>query len=480
MTTDLDPNLDRRLHESQDVTSQLADKLEPRLLRSSQMVKRAKTPEVPEPCKYYTCWKPYPENADFELDEDYIKFSRWIANILGQSGPLYALYYKPRVSAVIFAVDKTYPHPERLLGEHRWKEFLLNPDKSEAELKSQIFYCTYSTEREVQKDGWKEIPIQDDFFNRGGRFTKVLYPAPHWCAVPSENMTEKPLCRPLPHLQVPKPSQASKSVPKQRPVVGSSDWAQIRDKNANSKSAPPPIGVIGGHTGSQNKVPAAAKGKGAKTGGTLTQTSFPPLRSPASPAGNASSPTSAPRATSAHSVWANKPPNVKSATSPLPAPSSTPHLAWKTKQSTSRTGQRPRSSSSSSRHSGGCDTISAASSAPSSPSSPARGTTINLDVSEYNDDDEEITEETYHEDWETASAYQPSEASAPAVSVGKNAANRWEYPPFLAAIERGEEEVAKPAEETNLWANTAIISPITSSAAAAEAHAKKLNEVVVG
>ena len=97
MTTDLDPNLDRRLHESQDVTSQLADKLEPRLLRSSQMVKRAKTPEVPEPCKYYTCWKPYPENADFELDEDYIKFSRWIANILGQSGPLYALYYKPRV-----------------------------------------------------------------------------------------------------------------------------------------------------------------------------------------------------------------------------------------------------------------------------------------------------------------------------------------------------------------------------------------------
>jgi hypothetical protein len=62
-------------------------------------------------------------------------------------------FQRLQVSAVIFAVDKTYPHPERLLGEHRWKEFLLNPDKSEAELKSQIFYCTYSTEREVQKDG---------------------------------------------------------------------------------------------------------------------------------------------------------------------------------------------------------------------------------------------------------------------------------------------------------------------------------------
>ena len=54
---------------------------------------------------------------------------------------------------MVFSVDKTYPHPERLLGEHRWNEFLLNPDQFEVELKSQIFYCTYSTEREVQKDG---------------------------------------------------------------------------------------------------------------------------------------------------------------------------------------------------------------------------------------------------------------------------------------------------------------------------------------
>ena len=101
--------------------------------------------------------------------------------------------------------------------------------------------------------------------------------------------------------------------------------------------------------------------------------------------------------------------------------------------------------------------------------------TVNLDATAYDDDDEE---ETYPEDWETASAYQPSEASAPAVRVGTNKPSGWAYPPFLAAIERGEEEIAKPAEKTNLWANAAIISPSTGSAAAAEVHAKKSNEVV--
>lgn len=99
--------------------------------------------------------------------------------------------------------------------------------------------------------------------------------------------------------------------------------------------------------------------------------------------------------------------------------------------------------------------------------------TVNLDIAEYDDEDDE-----YYEDWETASAYQPSEASAPAVRVGTNKSNKWEYPPFLAAIERGEEEIAKPTEKTNLWADAAIISPSTGSAAAAEAHAKKSNDVV--
>ncbi len=101
----------------------------------------------------------------------------------------------------------------------------------------------------------------------------------------------------------------------------------------------------------------------------------------------------------------------------------------------------------------------------------------NIDVTEYdydNDYDEEITEETYHEDWETASAYQPSEVSAPAVHIGKKGgSNRWEY--FVSAIE---EEEGEPAVQENLWENVAVISPSTGSKAAAEAHAKEANEII--
>lgn len=81
-------------------------------------------------------------------------------------------------------MDKSYARPERLLGEHRWDEFLRKPDKSEAGYKSQIFYCTYKTDRELQKDGmctaspssfsifnelgWKCVPVEDYFFKNWG------------------------------------------------------------------------------------------------------------------------------------------------------------------------------------------------------------------------------------------------------------------------------------------------------------------------
>ncbi|KAM6503188.1 hypothetical protein JOM56_000131 [Amanita muscaria] len=150
------------------------------------MVKRAKTPEANEEAKYYTCWSPYPNNPDFELSEHYIQFSRWIANILEDSNALHSLYYKPKHGMVVFAVDKSYRRTERLLGEHRWSEFLKKPKNGEQTLVSKIFYSTFSTDREVQKDGalfvlppspfyvdlqlpgWKCIFVEEYFFLNWG------------------------------------------------------------------------------------------------------------------------------------------------------------------------------------------------------------------------------------------------------------------------------------------------------------------------
>ena len=54
---------------------------------------------------------------------------------------------------VLLEIDKAYPGHERLLGEHRWIEFLKNPRADEKERISQIFYCLYDTGRAAQKDG---------------------------------------------------------------------------------------------------------------------------------------------------------------------------------------------------------------------------------------------------------------------------------------------------------------------------------------
>jgi len=53
---------------------------------------------------------------------------------------------------VIIEVDRDYPHFDRILGEHRWSEFLRNLSDDEKERVTQVFYCTYHTGRMVQKN----------------------------------------------------------------------------------------------------------------------------------------------------------------------------------------------------------------------------------------------------------------------------------------------------------------------------------------
>jgi len=54
---------------------------------------------------------------------------------------------------VILEIEKSYKGFDSLLGEHRWNEFLSNPSDEERNCVSQVFYCLYKTDREVQKDG---------------------------------------------------------------------------------------------------------------------------------------------------------------------------------------------------------------------------------------------------------------------------------------------------------------------------------------
>ncbi|KAJ7247174.1 hypothetical protein B0H12DRAFT_1125480 [Mycena haematopus] len=197
------------------------------------MVKRIPTPEPgdDEP-KYFTVVQPYPLNANWELPHDYITCGRWIAGCIGPS-PFYAIFYKPSARGqILLEIEREYAEPERLLGEHRWSEFLKNPNAEEAGRVSQIFYCTYSTGRQAQKDGWKRINVADSWFTKWNPVNPVIanpYPPTVWCPPPPEDMTNKRMCRPLP-VSI-KPPPAPKSAP--APVVpGSATWAQ-------QKAAPP-------------------------------------------------------------------------------------------------------------------------------------------------------------------------------------------------------------------------------------------------
>ncbi|KAJ7469325.1 hypothetical protein B0H11DRAFT_2043963 [Mycena galericulata] len=201
------------------------------------MPKRIPTPEPgdDEP-KYFTVVQPYPLNANWELPNDYITFGRWIAGCIGPE-PFFALFYKPSARGqVLLEINRDYPHPERLLGEHRWSEFLRKPSPEEAGRVSQIFYCVYSTGRQAQKDGWKRINVADSWFKNWSPVNPVImnpYPATSWCPLPAEDRTNKPMCRPLPvSIKPPPPPKAAPA-----PVVpGSATW--VTSKGAPSQNTP--------------------------------------------------------------------------------------------------------------------------------------------------------------------------------------------------------------------------------------------------
>ncbi|KAI0669447.1 hypothetical protein C8Q78DRAFT_977057, partial [Trametes maxima] len=65
--------------------------------------------------------------------------------------------------SVIVEVDESFPDFKRVLGEHKWGEFLVEP-KDEGGFVSKVFYCTYNSDRDVQKNGWKRVDIEEKWF----------------------------------------------------------------------------------------------------------------------------------------------------------------------------------------------------------------------------------------------------------------------------------------------------------------------------
>ncbi|KAG1835912.1 hypothetical protein DFJ58DRAFT_820170 [Suillus subalutaceus] len=181
------------------------------------MPKRIPTPPPgdDEP-RYLTVVHPYvlDGHCNMELPKDRQDFARWVACCI-DAKHFYAFFPQ--------AQSRECPQLDRLLGEHRWREFLKKSSKQEQDQVTKVFYCTYSTGRQVQKNGWKRIYVEDAWFKTC--LITFPYPETHFCEVPIEDQTNHPMCRPLPGAVKPPPPE---TLTAPAPVVGSQQW--ITDK----------------------------------------------------------------------------------------------------------------------------------------------------------------------------------------------------------------------------------------------------------
>ncbi|KDR80823.1 hypothetical protein GALMADRAFT_241280 [Galerina marginata CBS 339.88] len=187
------------------------------------MVKRPKSPEIVEDARYFTVYQPYPLNANWIIEEEQMHCAMWVAECIGLNH-LWAIHHKPKARGMILLeISKAYTDHGNFLGEHRWADMLKEPSDEEKQSVSQVFHSFYAKGRDAQKDGWKVLPVKNKWFKDwapGKGRIKQPYPATHWCAVPVEDRTNKPLCRPLPVEAKPPPPR------NHLPVVGSSKWVE--------------------------------------------------------------------------------------------------------------------------------------------------------------------------------------------------------------------------------------------------------------
>ncbi|KAG6331622.1 hypothetical protein ID866_7467 [Astraeus odoratus] len=191
------------------------------------MPKRVPTPPPADDEPKYLCVvHPYAREGycNMELSQDRQDFALWVACCIDKDA-FFAVFHKPSArDTVIIEVNRDYQHFDRILGEHRWSEFLKKPSAEEKDRVTRVYYCTYNTGRMVQKYGWKRIYVEESWFKGWSPNNGLItypYPPTHFCDVPVEDATSQPLCRPLPGATKP---PALELVQAPKPVVGSSAW----------------------------------------------------------------------------------------------------------------------------------------------------------------------------------------------------------------------------------------------------------------
>ncbi|RDX48580.1 hypothetical protein OH76DRAFT_1404490 [Lentinus brumalis] len=188
------------------------------------MTKRPPTPPIEDGARYLTVVYPYPSRPNTELETHQKLFARWVAACIDDRY-LLAFYHKPTSpGCIIIEIDESLPDFYQILGAHRWCEFLKQPKDDDAKHVSKVFYCTYKSDRLVQKNGWKRVDIKDGWFKSKcpSQFASP-YPTTRWCDIPKVgDVIQNDLCEALRESDFPPPPQSAPAPV--APVVGTSEW----------------------------------------------------------------------------------------------------------------------------------------------------------------------------------------------------------------------------------------------------------------
>lgn len=303
------------------------------------MVKRAKSPDLPEDAKYLVVHQPYPLNANFELPGDHIAFALWAASVLGAAEPVLGLHHKPARATVLLEIEKG-TELSGMLGEHRWAEVLRDPREGEKERASRVYYSVYRTTRDANKDGWKRIHVEPDWFTRNGWTAttgpfKYPYPETHYCAPLIEDPTGKSIARPLPVRVKPPPPSAPALVPGSAQWVDAAQAGRLTTQRQGQRpqgkkgrgrgggasgSGPSGLSRAAGGASSGASVPATRGGPAAKPNPLAAGTANPWMRLSASGGGEIGGVSSASPSSDRHVSMINSVPSNRSGSYPMGPP----------------------------------------------------------------------------------------------------------------------------------------------------------------
>ncbi|KAN0137849.1 hypothetical protein V8E53_004333 [Lactarius tabidus] len=190
-------------------------------------------PYYADESKYLAILDPYPPNANLDLYPDQRALVLWLASRAGKE-VLRTLFHKSSFPDMV-VVEVNYDF-HKLLGQHVWSEFLMEPTKEHMGRSSTVFDSNFNRDR-LFSHGWTHVKIEEHWFQGWSDnhpqacnfpFIKYPYTESSQCDAASKSVGGEPVCHLLPQQPFALP------LPPTEPPVGSSELLAVAARHSNA------------------------------------------------------------------------------------------------------------------------------------------------------------------------------------------------------------------------------------------------------